>query len=91
MSQRAVVYFSERVCRPDTDREVSHYYNKAIWALQKQIPMKVNHERTFWTYRHYCPACSEQLPREGLRFCDRCGQKLDWSNYGEHMKYIRSV
>ncbi len=26
-----------------------------------------------------CPRCSVTLNREYLSFCDRCGQKLDWT------------
>lgn len=26
-----------------------------------------------------CPRCKTPIEREYMRFCDRCGQKLDWS------------
>jgi len=33
-------------------------------------------------YVYYCcPRCSITLDREFVSFCDRCGQKLDWSKY----------
>ena len=28
-----------------------------------------------------CPRCKLTLDREYQRFCDRCGQRLDWSRY----------
>ena len=47
MSQRAIVYFQEQSCRDDVSHETVLYNNKAILALHKQVPMLVNHERTF--------------------------------------------
>ncbi len=26
-----------------------------------------------------CPHCGMTLPREFMRYCDRCGQRLSWS------------
>jgi predicted amidophosphoribosyltransferase len=59
---------------------------RAIWALEKQVAKPVYHERTFWRHINYCPACQEQLRAEALKYCDNCGQKLDWSNYWEALK-----
>ena len=28
-----------------------------------------------------CPKCRTPLDREYQHFCDRCGQRLDWSKY----------
>ena len=36
--------------------------------------------RTLGTYP-VCPRCKLTLDREYQRFCDRCGQRLDWSRY----------
>ncbi len=30
---------------------------------------------------YVCPRCGCLLDREFIRFCDRCGQRLDWSDY----------
>ena len=65
---------------------VTQYANLAIVALEKQQPMLVKHDKTFWKYRHFCPNCSEEFQREGLKYCDNCGQHLDWSNYWEALK-----
>lgn len=86
MSQRAVLYFIERSRSPDAAEEELHYNTKAIWALEKQVAKQVYHEKTFWHYRHYCPACQEQLRVEAMKYCDSCGQRLDWSNYWEALR-----
>jgi hypothetical protein len=89
MIRRAIDYFSEKVWRDDITLEEAHFTRQAIMALQKHEPMLVNHERTFWRYTHYCPACQEQLKVEALKYCDNCGQHLDWSNYVLGLKYVR--
>jgi len=30
-----------------------------------------------------CPRCRITLEREYQRFCDRCGQHLDWDNFDD--------
>lgn len=89
MSERAVLYFYEKAADSKATAEDLHYYNKAIWALEKQVPRIVNHERTFWHYFHYCPTCSEQLTVENISYCNYCGQHLDWSTYELGLKYVR--
>lgn len=86
MSQRAIAYFQEQSCKDNTTTEALHYYCRAIKALEKQVQKPVNHEKTFWTYKHYCPSCSELLRIENLKYCPYCGQRLDWSNYWEALK-----
>jgi rubrerythrin len=86
MSQRAIRYFQEQAHTESATIEDLHYYNKAVRALEKQVPIPVNHEKTFWTYKHYCPSCSTMLDREALKYCPYCGQKLDWGNYWEALK-----
>lgn len=49
----------------------------AIEALEKQIPMKPNHgmaQRNRWRSCHAC--CARVI--NTYKFCDQCGQKLDW-------------
>lgn len=89
MSERAILYFYEKAADSKATAEDLHYYNRAIYALEKQVPMLVNHERTFWHYTHYCPACECCLEKEGLKYCTDCGQHLDWSNYFAGLKYVR--
>lgn len=68
---------------------LEQYADLAVEALEKRKPMLVHHERTFWTYRHYCPACAEQLRTEFDRFCSNCGQRLNWRDYELGLKYVR--
>lgn len=35
-----------------------------------------------------CPRCKRGLIREFVKFCDSCGQKLEWRGYGK-AKIIR--
>lgn len=30
---------------------------------------------------YVCPKCKNTLDREFMHFCDRCGQKLNWTGY----------
>lgn len=85
----AIAYFQEASCKSTTTMEAVNFNSMAVRALQKTKPMLVNHERTFWRYTHYCPACAEQLRIENLKYCDHCGQRLDWSNYELGLKYVR--
>ena len=54
--------------------------NKAIEALEKQIPKKV----TVTTSTKRCPNCKKQVSGKGnshpeRNYCNKCGQALDWS------------
>lgn len=56
---------------------------KAINALEKQIPKKVVEDKKIYL----CPNCGASAETDcgddmldyRLNFCDNCGQKLDWS------------
>ena len=57
---------------------------KAIEALEKQIPKKVVVDKNIYL----CPNCGANAETDcgddmldyRLNFCDNCGQKLDWSD-----------
>ena len=56
----------------------------AIQALEKQVPMKVKNSGERIPFEWYCPACVELLCDDGykdtcIKYCEHCGQKLDWS------------
>ena len=36
---------------------------------------------------YLCPGCSIFLPREYMRFCDCCGQRLGWNSVGEQEQW----
>ena len=57
----------------------------AIQALEKQVPMKVKNSGERIPFEWYCPACGELLCDDGykdtyIKYCEHCGQKLDWSD-----------
>ncbi len=49
--------------------------------LRYRIPKQVTHVRVFWNEHGYyvCPGCDASLDREYTAYCDRCGQRLDWT------------
>lgn len=60
------------------------YAELAINALEKQIPKKPTHLDSVPHYR--CPCCNdavklyEESPTYPIRYCNWCGQALDWSD-----------
>ncbi len=37
---------------------------------------------------YLCPGCRLFLPREFMRFCDSCGQRLNWDEIGQEEEEI---
>lgn len=35
-----------------------------------------------------CPRCHQTIDREYMHFCDRCGQKLDWTSFEDSAAVI---
>jgi hypothetical protein len=87
--REAINHFTYGVTHDIFKPPVMKYANLAILALEKQEPKPVNHNKGFWTYRHFCPNCSIEFQRERLKYCDNCGQHLDWSNYEKELKHVR--
>lgn len=60
-------------------------YEKAIKALEKQIPKKPKNEYTdnldITTESPACPVCGNQSIDETNKYCSDCGQALDWGEY----------
>ncbi len=58
---------------------------RAAEEITYRIPMEIQQLR-YYTYNHtsyaVCPRCRISLDREYIRFCDVCGQRLSWKNYG---------
>ena len=53
----------------------------AIEALEKQIPKKP----IFYAHDYYCSVCNSlvgnnEFEWKRFKYCDTCGQKLDWSD-----------
>lgn len=58
----------------------------AIKALKKQIPMKPNNIKSIFDFsgRYYttkgnCPVCNSEGLYKSDFYCNKCGQRLDWS------------
>ena len=74
----------------DDVKELEFDFDRAINALEKQIPKKpVNYDKHYYK----CPCCNKDLEidndmlfvydEEPPKFCIKCGQKLDWSDESE--------
>lgn len=52
-------------------------------ALSYRVPSRITHCRKYGRRDIYpiCPRCDMSIDREYQLYCDRCGQKLDWSSY----------
>ena len=59
-----------------------------ITELRYRKPMQINeiayYVRSDQSYPK-CPRCGITMEREYQSFCDRCGQRLDWSMYHRAM------
>lgn len=58
----------------------------AVKALEKQIPMTPNNMRIILDFsgRYYatkgnCPVCNSERLYKSDFYCNKCGQRLDWS------------
>lgn len=59
-------------------------YRMAIKALEKQIAKKPR----FFAFNYYCSGCgnlvgNSEFEWRRFKYCDACGQKLDWSGEQE--------
>lgn len=60
-------------------------FKSVIEAREKQIAKKVKNSGERIPFEWYCPICEELLCDDGykdtdIKYCDNCGQKLDWSD-----------
>ena len=67
-----------------TKDELAEAMRMAIQALEKQVLMKVKNSGERIPFEWHCPACGELLCDDGykdtyIKYCEHCGQKLDWS------------
>ena len=60
-------------------------------ALRFRIPMPVTKVMVFRSGNSYpvCPGCGITLEREYQRFCDRCGQRLDWARFSDAVRITK--
>lgn len=64
--------------KEDSVKRVVKARNLAIKALEKQIPKKPD----FTEDKEFalCPRCNGKGLLDKQKYCDNCGQKLDWSD-----------
>ncbi len=57
----------------------------SVSELSFRMPMTVTEVMVFTDKESYavCPQCKTTLPREYMRYCDRCGQHLCWKHFGK--------
>lgn len=62
----------------------------AVKALQVQIPMKPNNIKSildfsgrYYTTKGNCPVCNSEGLYKSDFYCNKCGQKLDWSEQND--------
>ncbi len=60
--------------------------NELLLGMMGALPRRVTAARCLLptqkgTAYPVCPGCGADLERDYQRFCDRCGQKLDWSQF----------
>ena len=70
-------YLKER-WKPHPDYNVLEAIRFAISAIEKQIPKKPD----FTEDKEFalCPCCNGKGLFDKQKYCDNCGQKIDWSN-----------
>lgn len=89
-TKEAIEYLSGRYlvvgskCNPPEDECKKHneVVDMAIEALKKQVPKRYeSHNEKFYTYVR-CGTCYTIL-NCGQKYCDNCGQAIDWSEDDE--------
>ena len=62
------------------------YVKTALDAMRKRIPQKTKKIPYMYGAENRCPACNHFVGWEfsvRIKFCDECGQALDWSKDNE--------
>jgi len=61
----------------------SFFWNLFSMFASYRAAMKIKEAVLFsgGSIYYCCPRCSITLDREFMSYCDRCGQKLDWTHY----------
>lgn len=78
MTEQEAINVMEKYIDTTISKVVIEAHNMAIKALERQIPKKPKSEGEFLRIQR-CPAC-KKLIGFGQKYCDGCGQKLDWES-----------
>lgn len=76
--EEAIEYF--KLAKLSVPKEEDEYFDLAIEALQKQVPMKPRKVNNNDNYYCLCPRCQAIITRADSEFaCFNCNQKIDRS------------
>jgi len=72
--------FSKEFALIDENPRMERFYDLAIKALKKQIPLEVRHPIDMNCQENklvtYCFSCGRNI--KDMKYCPNCGQKLGW-------------
>lgn len=85
----------EKICKALDLQPNDLLLDKEIEIQSKSTPKKVTEIRLLncglsTTAFPVCPNCSLTMEREYQNYCDRCGQKLDWTGFSK-IKIIKNT
>lgn len=85
MIEKSLEYFKNRLSKTLSDKR-REAYQDAVRALEKQMSKKVDMRTEYRDlnnelvcFKGFCPSCGWVLDSYRNKSCNRCGQKLDWS------------
>lgn len=73
----------EKALRPWDEAADAASYRRP-WAVEEVVFFRQG-RRSF----PLCPRCGTTFEREYVRFCDRCGQRLDWKRFDKALLRLR--
>ena len=65
-----------------TNYKNANVVDVVLAVLSYRTPMRIREKIVLsWTVYYRCPRCDRTLDREFQKYCDRCGQCLEWKGY----------
>lgn len=59
-------------------------YRRPMMVRELMVFPAMKQDTSFYV----CPRCGRTMEREFMRYCDRCGQRLNWAEYEQaHIVY----
>lgn len=85
MIEKSLEYFKNRLSKTLSDKR-REAYQDAVRALEKQMSKKVDMRTEYRDlnnelvcFKGFCPSCGWTVESYRNKSCNRCGQRLDWS------------
>ena len=83
MVKKAIEHYNYGISHDIFREPVTTYATLAVTALEKKVPQKVINKGYFYGYINKCPVCGAEaynnVPGKKAKYCQDCGQALDWS------------